>query len=90
MPSQSITVSSGRVEPGWFIVSNDSASPEMVIKIFLKVLELFECGRGDKYMTANIYSFASLILNNYGRWFLIKCIEPVQWCTPDETICSSI
>ena len=39
---------------------NDSASPKIVIQIyvnffqfFLKVLELFECRRGDSYMTAN-------------------------------------
>ena len=38
---------------------NDSASYKMVIKInfnffrFLKVLELFECRRGDLYKTAN-------------------------------------
>ena len=48
------------VGPGQFIVLNYLASPKMVIKmylhffpIFLKVLELFECRRGDPYMTAN-------------------------------------
>ena len=53
-PSNSVTVRSGRVQPGRFIVLNDSASPEMVIKIyfnffrlFLKVLELFQYRRGD-------------------------------------------
>ena len=52
----------GRVGLGWFIVLNDSANPKMGIKmyfnffpipIFLKVLELFECRRGDQHMTAN-------------------------------------
>ena len=44
------------VGPGRFIVLNDSASPKMIIKmylIFFKVLKLFECRRGDPYMTAN-------------------------------------
>ena len=53
MPSKNVMV-------GRFIVLNDSASSEMVIQIyfhffryFLKVLELFECRRGDPYMTTN-------------------------------------
>ena len=54
-PRQSVTV-----WPGWFNVLNHSATPKMIIKIYfnlfqflLKVLELFECLRGDPYMIAN-------------------------------------
>ena len=50
----------GRVGSGRLIILYDSASPKMVIKMylhffdfFLKVLELFECRRGDPYITAN-------------------------------------
>ena len=58
--SKGITVGSDRVVPGRFNVLNDSASPKMVIEMYFiffrffeKVLELFECRRGDPYMTAN-------------------------------------
>ena len=47
---------SDRVWPCRFIVLNDSASPKLVIRIysnFFKVLELFECRRGDPFMIAN-------------------------------------
>ena len=60
MPSKSVMVG-----PSQFIVLNDSASPKMVICInfnfffdFLKILELFECRRGDPLMTTN-KNFAS-------------------------------
>ena len=60
--SKSVTVGSARIElgrvgPGQFIVLDDSASFKMVIKIyfnFFKVLELFECRRGDPCMTDNM------------------------------------
>ena len=52
---KSVTVRSGRI-----IVLNNSASPKMAIKMyfnffnsFLKVLELFECRRGNPYITVN-------------------------------------
>ena len=66
--SKSVTVGSGQ-----FIISNISASLKIVIQIcfhffkfFLKVLELFECRRGDPYMTANrnIVRFAQSYLNS--------------------------
>ena len=41
---------------GRFIVLNDSASPNTLFQFFLtflKVLELFECRRGDPYKTGN-------------------------------------
>ena len=47
-PLKSVTVGSIR-----FNILNDSACLKMVIKIYLKVLELFECCRGYPYMTAN-------------------------------------
>ena len=53
-PSKAVTVG-----PDRFIVSNDLASPKMVIKMhlhfsnFYKVLELIECRRRELHMTAN-------------------------------------
>ena len=53
---------SGQVRSGRFIILNDSASPKMVTQIYLhffyRFLEVFECLRGDPYMTAE---------NNFGR-----------------------
>ena len=84
-PSKSDTVGSGQVGPGQFIILNYSASPKMVIKIyfnlfrFLKVLEVFECSRGDPYTTANrnfVHSYRRGIGNIFigsifsGRWNL--------------------
>ena len=50
----------GQVVSGRLIVLNCSASPKMVMKkyfnffrFYLKDLEMFECRRGDPYITAN-------------------------------------
>ena len=58
--SRQIALRSGRVGSNQFIISNDSASSIMIIKIYLnffrffsKVLELFECHRGNPYMNVN-------------------------------------
>ena len=62
-PSKSVTIG-----PCRFIILNDSASPKMVINIYLKnyrcfskVLELFECRRGNLYITANSRAAESLV-----------------------------
>ena len=50
----------GPAGPNRFIILNDSAGTKMVIQIyfkffrlFLRVLEPFECRRGEPYTTAN-------------------------------------
>ena len=68
-PSKRVIVGSGQ-----FLILNNSARPEMVIKMsivflqfFLKVLKLFECPRGDTYITAKLIigtSFSSLTHND--------------------------
>ena len=93
-PSKSITV-----WPGLFILLNDSICPKMVIKVyfnffrfFKKILELFECRRGDSYMSANrnFIRFAHSGLDNIGLirqvsinmnivW--LKLINEVHGCT---------
>ena len=63
-PSKSVTVGSGR-----FIVLNDSDNPKIYFNFFqflLKVLELFECRRGDLYMTAN---------RNFFWWYFSECVK---------------
>ena len=67
--SRQIALGSGRVRSsrtGWITVLNDSASPKMVMKIYLyffrffsKVLELFECQRGDPIYNC-LYELRSL------------------------------
>ena len=71
--------------PGWFIVINYSAIPKMVIiiyfnffPIFLKVLELFKCHRGDPYITANKKFLRSLVIN-------IRCFCMYTWHTITPT-----
>ena len=41
-PSKSLTVGSGLARPGWFGVLNDSASPKMVIKMYLRSFYFFK------------------------------------------------
>ena len=52
----------------WF--SNDHENVFTIFPIFLKVLELSECRRGDLYVTAN--RFASLIRENIVAFLLVN------------------